>query len=195
MFRVCPGFEFLAAPTHGYIIEIAHKYFKYHDYTSRTVRSLNTAHINLLLTTGLHTALRRVVVQIISQSVISTVVEHIPTNMIRRPPFSHHPLPKDSIRLLNIVQIEPEVFCRLETFSLSNSPAYEAISYCWGKQTPTETFICNNASYSVTPHLHEGLRCLFTTFNPTWIWIDAICIHQCDDSEKSSQVSQMHRIF
>jgi hypothetical protein len=99
------------------------------------------------------------------------------------------------LRLLKIEETEPEISCSLQHFHLDECPPYEAISYCWGVEKRTETFICNDAVYRATPHLYKGLRYLFDAIKPEWIWVDAICIHQSDDVEKSSQVAQMYKIF
>jgi hypothetical protein len=46
----------------------------------------------------------------------------------------------------------------------------------------------------ITVNLHEALRQLQTD-QPVRLWVDAICINQKDDSEKSNQVKQMKEIY
>lgn len=75
---------------------------------------------------------------------------------------------------------------------------YEALSYAWGSETDREsvTFGAGGQfSLSVTQNLAEALRYLRYADRPRTIWVDAICINQNDDTEKSTQVSIMGDIF
>jgi hypothetical protein len=47
----------------------------------------------------------------------------------------------------------------------------------------------------ITENLHLALREFRGTENPRVLWIDAVCINQCDDVEKSGQVALMREIY
>lgn len=97
------------------------------------------------------------------------------------------------------------IHCTLIEVDLSTDPAYEALSYTWaidsdisGPQTETSKrpIICNDATLDVFKNLHNALAQLQElgwTSKP--VWIDAICINQEDDVEKSVQVNMMGAIF
>jgi hypothetical protein len=77
---------------------------------------------------------------------------------------------------------------------------YEALSYVWGpKDNPSyvQVFQGDSAggSISITRNLDIALRHLRQTDRPRLVWIDALCIDQSNDHEKSTQVAIMSRIF
>lgn len=97
------------------------------------------------------------------------------------------------------------IHCSLIQVDLSTNPLYEALSYTWAIDSDIKapqtgatkrTVICNGAALDVFKNLHNALfqlQELGWTSKP--IWIDAICINQCDDTEKSAQVNMMGSIF
>ncbi|TGO54011.1 hypothetical protein BCON_0114g00220 [Botryotinia convoluta] len=79
---------------------------------------------------------------------------------------------------------------------------YEALSYTWGSNHLTKTIKCNNIDVWITETLFQALKALrfYPTFktgseNFRYLWVDALCINQKDDSEKSEQVWNMLTIF
>ena len=89
---------------------------------------------------------------------------------------------------------------QLVTFPTEDCPAYEAISYCWGKEASSEPcFLKFNDNGGgcllITPHLKEGLKSAFVVFDSQRLWVDAICITQGNDVEKAQQAEQMGRLF
>lgn len=73
---------------------------------------------------------------------------------------------------------------------------YMAVSYVWGDESERMTIGINNASVKVTHNLYQFLKQMRS--QKYWrgpYWVDAICINQSDDEEKSNQVSMMSRIF
>jgi hypothetical protein len=88
-------------------------------------------------------------------------------------------------------------------------PQYEALSYVWGsEETPETAQIRDLQSTSAVPTSHktwkslpigaslaEALRHLRYADRPRRLWIDAICINQKDDQERSSQVQRMGQIY
>jgi len=75
---------------------------------------------------------------------------------------------------------------------------YEALSYVWGsKENHRYIFIPQTqlSIISITTNLDVALRSLRSQDKPRVLWIDAICIDQSNDEEKSFQVALMGQIF
>jgi hypothetical protein len=87
------------------------------------------------------------------------------------------------------------VVCSLRCVELSDEPAYEAVSYCWGTQTPSKRISCDGLAFKLTKNLFNAF-CSFRDANVTvTLWADAICINQAEKDEKSRQVPLMWRIY
>ena len=72
---------------------------------------------------------------------------------------------------------------------------YQAVSYCWGDNSPTKSCSCNGLDYPITANLETALRRLRDVTSSRLLWVDAICINQHDNDEKSVQVQKMLTIF
>lgn len=86
--------------------------------------------------------------------------------------------------------------CELTAWPTADAPPYRAVSYTWGDPEKTRWIRVNgrpmqvrwNCAYVLwQAHRHSGAHC--------YIWVDAICINQVDNWEKSFQVAQMGSIF
>lgn len=83
----------------------------------------------------------------------------------------------------------------IEEYPRDACPEYTALSYVWGEASgPRGHVIVNDARVEVGKTVETVLRHL-TADQPLWLWIDQLCINQTDDTEKSDQVQQMHRIY
>lgn len=129
--------------------------------------------------------------------------------------FNHLDLPQlvSSIRLLCFSSQKSQgslLDFSLKVFALSSLPSYAALSYCWGNpfpsnhgadpaldwELPTHSAICNGKTIYLRRNLHEALQHLRKLESlPGYIWVDALCINQNDDNERSSQVSIMSEIY
>jgi hypothetical protein len=85
--------------------------------------------------------------------------------------------------------------CNLIHASLNDKPNYVALSYTWGDPRDTEKITVDQSLVSVTRNLHSALKHLRYEKTVRIIWIDAICINQSDDEEKSWQVQLMSEIY
>jgi len=91
----------------------------------------------------------------------------------------------------------------LETFEISASPSFTALSYVAGSPLQVQIINCNGKRASITENantalctLQQWLRSHRTTFPQiSWIWIDAISINQLDAVEKSAQIRLMKEVF
>ncbi|EAA30921.2 hypothetical protein GE21DRAFT_8662 [Neurospora crassa] len=72
---------------------------------------------------------------------------------------------------------------------------YRALSYVWGDSKNKEDIEVNGKLFSVGENLHALLQMLQHHGVESWLWANAICIHQSDDDEKSWHVQSMCDIF
>ena len=71
---------------------------------------------------------------------------------------------------------------------------YSALSYVWGESRPQCQIKLDGKAVHFRPNLYYFLFYARGDTSRFW-WIDAICINQADDLEKSSQVRRMTEIF
>ncbi|KAJ9603032.1 hypothetical protein H2200_012327 [Cladophialophora chaetospira] len=116
--------------------------------------------------------------------------------------------PAREIRLISIHAVEDSerasssqiaVSCSLTTveFESPSLPQYIAISYAWGNTSRTKSLVINGKLTQITENLDHALRYFRASseLRGVFLWIDAICIDQQNNEEKSIQVSMMKRIF
>ncbi|KAB5511738.1 heterokaryon incompatibility protein-domain-containing protein, partial [Coniochaeta sp. 2T2.1] len=75
---------------------------------------------------------------------------------------------------------------------------YAAVSYAWGRCELSRTLEIgwDDVSYlRITPNVDALLRVLRTPNEPRYLWIDAICLNQDDETEKAQQIPRMRRIY
>lgn len=114
--------------------------------------------------------------------------------------FKHEPLPDAStyIRLLEIISVKKRrdipVHCKLTTWRKATVPKYTAISYTWGDRNLVAVILVNGKRMEVRRNCEDVLRhpC---RIKGGFFWIDALCINQADNHEKSFQVANMGAVF
>ena len=72
---------------------------------------------------------------------------------------------------------------------------YDAVSYCWGNQNDRATISLDGSDFDVGRNLESALRHLRLSSIDRILWIDAICINQCDFEERGQQVLRMGKIY
>ena len=73
-----------------------------------------------------------------------------------------------------------------------------ALSYCWGDENLRESCLINEVETTITANLAAALYQFQADGKSNErfkFWIDAVCINQSDDVEKSSQVRMMSEIY
>ena len=120
--------------------------------------------------------------------------------------YTSLPLPSDrpSFRLLELDlscgEEEAAIHATMRNFNFNNAPEYEALSYTWGTEKNSEVILLNGRWIPVTSNLHAALqqiRCSqMENLNAARkLWIDAVCINQSDNIEKSEHVMRMKEIY
>jgi hypothetical protein len=116
-----------------------------------------------------------------------------------------------SIRLLRLTRLSTSTYtisgtspekwpgymeCTLHTFNFPECPEYTALSYVWGSDSPELFISVNGHPFAVRQNLFAAL-CQFCEKDDIsmYLWIDAICINQSDNTEKSYIVQHMGAIF
>jgi Heterokaryon incompatibility protein (HET) len=91
-----------------------------------------------------------------------------------------------------------EIRYTLQHASLGKAPEYEPLSYTWGSAQDRVPICVDGKAMLVTRSLQDALWQLSTEIVSSQLrtlWVDAICINQVDDAEKSLQVQQMGSIY
>lgn len=113
-------------------------------------------------------------------------------------PLRYKALQPGEIRLLvirpNHHQFNGPIHCSLQHQPLEDA-VYEALSYVWGDPEPMRTIIVDDQIINVTLNLFHAIRQLRRPDTPVIFWIDALCINQSDNLEKTQQVGRMGEVF
>lgn len=122
------------------------------------------------------------------------------------PMYRYGLLPSDHIRLLQVSRNpnpkngEPRLHCKMEVRPFNKNEPYKftAISYTWGsppRPTSHSRILVNGQLLEVRPNCEYALYQACDYDSQAWYWIDSVCIHQDDSTEKTQQVSHMGQIY
>ncbi|KAK5081488.1 hypothetical protein LTR70_008559 [Exophiala xenobiotica] len=125
---------------------------------------------------------------------------------MRLPKYEYQELSEPgSIRLLRFGQCnfdtKSSIEISLEIFKIDEAPPSLALSYCWGKKKAKKDIVCDGKRVRITTTLFEALEHLYPRMDSTsenslsYLWIDQLCIDQCDGQEKNHQVALMGNIY
>ncbi|KAK8015199.1 hypothetical protein PG990_008495 [Apiospora arundinis] len=117
--------------------------------------------------------------------------------------YSSHVLPADSrcTRVLDIFGVstsadDEPIQCKLRVIPLDGTHAFTALSYVWGTYAADPQYIlCDGIRVNVTTNCHSALLHLRKVLGKLTIWLDAVCINQNDDYEKTRQIPLMGDIY
>jgi hypothetical protein len=87
------------------------------------------------------------------------------------------------------------VECSLFVASLDSHPEYRALSYTWGSKTDLKNISLDSQPFKITSNLEHALWQLQSHSRVKIFWIDALCINQIDNLERSEQVRKMRTIY
>lgn len=106
----------------------------------------------------------------------------------RTPPFSR------------ILWLEPGVGDQplsghLQVINIEAPPPYEALSYTWGTDPPSDYLWLNGQPLQIRPNLQSALSWLRLPAQKRLLWIDALCIDQNNVDERTRQVGYMRLVY
>ncbi|KAI0885970.1 heterokaryon incompatibility protein-domain-containing protein [Annulohypoxylon maeteangense] len=101
---------------------------------------------------------------------------------------------------IRLVTIQPglwsdEIHCIIDVVPFDFQQKYEALSYVWGDRQNKKFIQLDGQAFEVTDNLWLAMRRLRQPSTPRVLWIDALCINQDDNVEKSHQVGMMGDIY
>ncbi|KAF2675592.1 HET-domain-containing protein, partial [Lentithecium fluviatile CBS 122367] len=111
------------------------------------------------------------------------------------------PLEPGKIRVLKVLPDAlwtDHIVCELRNVPLYEARVqrYTALSYYWGPPSqPRHTIIVNYRNMVIGEQLFNALTYLRSPTESRDLWIDAICIRQDDNDEKSQQLPMMGDIY
>lgn len=113
--------------------------------------------------------------------------------------FQYETLPaRGWIRLLELQTGSGAFVCKLRHERLEDcASGFEALSYVWGSHVAEElsNIRVNDRAFSIGTNLASALLHLRHETEPKVLWVDAICINQNSEEERSQQVQQMGAIY
>ncbi|KAN0089924.1 Heterokaryon incompatibility protein (HET) domain containing protein [Hyaloscypha variabilis] len=104
---------------------------------------------------------------------------------------------------MRVLHLEPSddkgavIKAKLEVIPLATPIAFEALSYVWGRRRQRRAMQLGSSArmFSATENLIVALRHLRYPDRTRTLWVDALCINQKDEREKSLQVGIMGSIY
>jgi hypothetical protein len=114
-------------------------------------------------------------------------------------PFCYKPLTggENAFRLLIVRPgyVDDPLHCSLSNLTIASAPPYDALSYVWGDSIASHDITVDDCQFLVKPNVAAALRSARYVSMPRPMWVDAICIDQANNAERSSQVQIMRQIF
>ncbi|EFQ33618.1 heterokaryon incompatibility protein [Colletotrichum graminicola M1.001] len=89
---------------------------------------------------------------------------------------------------------DDRVIGELQHFSLSGSPSFVALSYCWGQSGAESPIVIDGTMLKSGSNAEAALQHLRNAVG-VYVWIDQLCINQSDNAEKGHQVRMMRQIY
>lgn len=116
------------------------------------------------------------------------------------------PLAPNTTRMIRLLPQQEEhssntpIKCELFDYHLSEPSGgekhiYEALSYVWDSELPSQSITLNGHAFLVTGNLHAALWHLRDRQLERVLWVDALCINQADSGEKERQLPLMRTIY
>ena len=87
------------------------------------------------------------------------------------------------------------IVCTLRTELLDSMCSYQALSYTWGEEAPSNMIRVNRQPTLVRQNLELALQYMRKVDHSTSFWVDAVCVNQKDEQEKIDQVRMMGKVY
>ncbi|KAF2686437.1 HET-domain-containing protein [Lentithecium fluviatile CBS 122367] len=100
-----------------------------------------------------------------------------------------------SIRLIEVLPPSPDDRIRICMRQVHTPAEYCCLSYMWGDASRDEEILVNGQPVKVRRNLYAFLRRAQRQYPEMPLWIDALCINQDDNTERSHQVQRMGDIY
>ncbi|KAH7356189.1 heterokaryon incompatibility protein-domain-containing protein [Pyrenochaeta sp. MPI-SDFR-AT-0127] len=155
---------------------------------------------------------------------IETALQKLPRNEDKyNRYYTYKDIKASELRLLRIAPGDKtkRIECALKIVSVerinTSHLKYQALSYAWEPDPPAKVIYTSDISdddqsevitndnldsrtsklrpFLVRSNLFQALRSIRNPLKSVWIWVDAICINQSNDSEKNHQLPKMGAIF
>lgn len=110
--------------------------------------------------------------------------------------FRYASLDASEMRILRLLPGLGLIRCTLEHIPWPKAKAtFTALSYCWDRPPLfPRTIVVDGCRFAVGHNLYSALVAL-RYHGIQELWVDALCINQDDNGEKSEQVKQMDKIY
>lgn len=112
------------------------------------------------------------------------------------------------MRVLRVLPEQADGQVRVHLWEPNKPVPYHCLSYTWGYYSwdasdrewhivpsPNKIVLVNGQQKRIGRNLFDFLDMASRRFANAALWIDALCINQADDAEKSTQVQRMDRIY
>ena len=112
--------------------------------------------------------------------------------------YNYLPIGHSDLRLLASVSIQSDrLSFSMTCFAQKSAPRYTAISFTWGNETSSEYIFINGQPFPVRLNLWSCLHSLAQDKTAGWthLWVDATCIDQTKNAERTAQVRRMDIIY
>ncbi|KAK8009845.1 hypothetical protein PG990_008810 [Apiospora arundinis] len=119
-------------------------------------------------------------------------------NVRKRMQYEYAPLPKGFIRILELFPGKTGEIISFDLYQVelkNENTRFDALSYEWKGKVGTVPVQCNQDRLLITPNCKAALEVLRKENDTRMLWIDAICINQDDEEERSTQVAMMTSIY
>ncbi|KIX03749.1 uncharacterized protein Z518_07302 [Rhinocladiella mackenziei CBS 650.93] len=125
----------------------------------------------------------------------------VPVGRPSRPRFEHEPLKEkgEEIRILTILpnksdNLSAPLECKIRHVSIEKARGYTALSYEWKTNVAKASILIHGATFAISDNLKHALL-IMRHHGHEDMWVDAICINQRDEGEKSAQMKRMYEIY
>lgn len=116
--------------------------------------------------------------------------------------YKSFPLPP-ALNYIRLLEVEPNlsperntiISGKLRIVNLDEHPSFSALSYVCGNDAHSASITCEGFDVKITQNCHSALQHLRRKLGQFSIWIDSVCIHQADESEKAQQIQLMGQIY